>query len=190
MSDAPLIWEILFIWRLLTPEGGLLTTNVCGYMKEVKKIEWNATHFTRLWRVMGATYFHKNVTIGALILWQCEPTNNFSDGEILESGSTVVSISLGHRQYTPCSAWVCDVNVIRRVPKTLGHELTKWNPITTGSTTAEELRERSFPSFVGCYVACSNPLHLDCFNKPGEPVEEGTALHAELLSTGTAYLLQ
>ncbi len=29
--------------------------------------------------------------------------------------------------------------------------------------------------------------HLDFFNKPGEPVEEGTALHAELLSSGTVY---
>ncbi len=32
--------------------------------------------------------------------------------------------------------------------------------------------------------------HLDLFNKPGEPVEEGTALHSELLSTGTVYHLQ
>ncbi len=32
--------------------------------------------------------------------------------------------------------------------------------------------------------------HLDFFNKPGEPVEEGTALHAELLSTGTVFRLQ
>ncbi len=32
--------------------------------------------------------------------------------------------------------------------------------------------------------------HLDFFYKPGEPVEEGTALHAELLSTGTVYHLQ
>ncbi len=123
-----------------------------------EKIEWNATHFSRLWRVMGATYFHKNVTTGALILWQCEHTNNFSDGGILEPVSTVASISLGYRQYTPCSVWVCVVNVIRQVPKAFGHEFTKWNPITTGCTTAEELCERSYPSFVGCYVACSNPL--------------------------------
>ncbi len=160
------------------------------YERGEKKNEWNATHLTRLWWVMGATYFHKNVTTGALILWQREPTNNFSDGGILEPRSTVVSISLGYRQYTPRSAWLRVVNVIRYVPKTFGHEFTKWNPITTGSTTAEELCERSFPSFVDCYVACSNPLHLDCFNKPGEPVEEGTALHAEFFSTGTAYLLQ
>ncbi len=32
--------------------------------------------------------------------------------------------------------------------------------------------------------------HLDFFNKPGEPVDEGTVLHAELLSTGTVYHLQ
>ncbi len=33
-------------------------------------------------------------------------------------------------------------------------------------------------------------IHLEFFNKPGEPVEEVTALHTELLSTGTVYHLQ
>ncbi len=32
--------------------------------------------------------------------------------------------------------------------------------------------------------------HLDIFKKPGDPVEEGTVLNAELLSTGTVYHLQ
>ncbi len=61
--------------------------------------------------------------------------------------------------------------------------------VLTGSCTAKLTLKQ-----INCSISPEDQdydgHHLDFFNKPGEPVEEGTVFHAELLNTGTVYHLQ